>query len=262
MRLKLLLSKAVEKMAAANTKMEFRLMDLPNELIAQIIEFVSDVAALQKLARTCQRLEALTAPVLWRHILLRKPARLIRILQAYERRRERALALQSLDVPCDPNMTDMSSLAFLLTAAPNLRALFIQSPSCNESDFEDEESWKPMMFQLSLPFQRAQAGLATSNPPLRKLSRLTLHLNGPGSPYWTPDASSLSIFLLPSLKYLKVSCVTLPEDVFGEVNLSGSISLRELVLEECNISHGGLRGLLALPKALETLYLGRSNISE
>lgn len=34
-------------------------------------------------------------------------------------------------------------------------------------------------------------------------------------------------------------------------------SLKHLTLEESNITHRGLIGILSLPKALETLYLGQ-----
>lgn len=34
--------------------------------------------------------------------------------------------------------------------------------------------------------------------------------------------------------------------------------LKHLELEECNITHKGLRSILSLPEALETLYLGKT----
>ena len=85
---------------------------------------------------------------------------------------------------------------------------------------------------------------------------VTLHLNGPQSPYWTPDARSLPIFLHPTLNDLKISCVNIPGDLFNEVAERSITPLKHLVLEECNISPNGLHGLLGLPKALKTLYLG------
>lgn len=85
---------------------------------------------------------------------------------------------------------------------------------------------------------------------------VTLHLNGSLSPYWTPDARSLAIFLHPTLKYLRLSCVNISEDIFNEVSERSITPLQHLILEESNITHEGLHGLLALPKALESLYLG------
>lgn len=60
----------------------------------------------------------------------------------------------------------------------------------------------------------------------------------------------------PTLKYLRVSCVNISEDVFDEVSERSITPLQDLFLEECNISHKGLKGLLALPKALQSLHLG------
>ena len=48
-------------------------------------------------------------------------------------------------------------------------------------------------------------------------------------------------------------------DVFGDVTERSVTPLKTLILEECNISHQGLHGLLSSPKGLETLYLGKSN---
>ena len=45
-------------------------------------------------------------------------------------------------------------------------------------------------------------------------------------------------------------------EVFTNVAKSNTTPLRHLILEECNISHKGLLGLLSIPKSLETLYLG------
>ena len=91
---------------------------------------------------------------------------------------------------------------------------------------------------------------------------VTLHLNGPESPYWTLDERSLCLLLLPALQELRLSCMNLYGDLFEKTTIDTSISpLKRLVLEECNISHQGLKGLLSLPKALETLYIGQYNAS-
>lgn len=86
-----------------------------------------------------------------------------------------------------------------------------------------------------------------------------MHLNGADSPYWDIDERSLGIFMLPSLTYLKVSCVNISDetvDAVQSVSQDRFTPLKTLELEEANITHKGLQALLSLPKALETLYLG------
>lgn len=106
-------------------------------------------------------------------------------------------------------------------------------------------------------------------------------MNGPDSPYWTPDAKTSHIFLHPTLRYLHLSCVNLRDDFlephgltyynsFGvcfvddqmkDFDNTHQTPLTHLVLEECNISHRGLRKVLSLPKRLESLYLGKFKCS-
>jgi hypothetical protein len=169
MRLKFLLSKAVGKISARNTKMEFALLELPNELVAHVIEFVHDSATLRGLACTCARLQQLTEPVLWRELLIRESPKLKGILKAMRTRRERTSALQRLNVPCDSYFQDMRSLAELLEMVQNLRELMIESPSCNAIEFEDLDEWQPMMEQLFSPFQQISGNSDLSPRPLQQL---------------------------------------------------------------------------------------------
>lgn len=85
---------------------------------------------------------------------------------------------------------------------------------------------------------------------------MVLHLNGSASPYWTVDSRSLSLFLLPGLQCLKISCVNILSHSFTAADRGSFTSLKHLELDESNITHQGLMGILALPRALETLYLG------
>lgn len=86
---------------------------------------------------------------------------------------------------------------------------------------------------------------------------VVLHLNGADSPYWTIDKRSISLFQLPSLQRLTLSCVNIEGDVVNGIQARSFTSLKHLYLEESNITHKGLLGILSLPKALETLYLGQ-----
>lgn len=84
---------------------------------------------------------------------------------------------------------------------------------------------------------------------------VVLHLNGPESPYWSIDKRSISLFQLPSLQRLTLSCVNIEDDLV--VKARSFTSLKHLTLEESNITHKGLICILSLPKALESLYLGQ-----
>ncbi|KAF7197497.1 hypothetical protein HII31_01307 [Pseudocercospora fuligena] len=260
-RLKFTLLHSLNKVKAMNTPFEFRLLDLPNELVSIIIEHVESVAILKTLCRTCRRLQYLTEPVLYRYALIRTgvETEFIRSALTHSTRgKDRAAALQKIDIPCHPRFhQNFQEVARLLTAVSNLKELMIESPECNTSDFESEAEWQQMVGYLFRPFQEAVSGMS-GRLPLQKLQNFTLHINGSDSPYWTLDSRSLCMFLLPSLVYLKVSCVNLLHEIPGGPNSKKSSSLRHLELEETNITHAGLRYILGLPRALETLYLGEN----
>jgi hypothetical protein len=222
---------------------------------------------------TCHRIQSLAEPMLYRELLVRQPSKARKLLNALGH--ERAVAVRLLEVPCDPTFNDVTTVSELMTSATNLKELMFESPACNLSRFEEEGVWQSMADKLFLPFQQAVGGELFVKPLQKLMKRksftlscfqsasastdycvVTLHINGPNSPYWTPDARSLPIFLHPTLTYLKVSCVNLPEDLFNEVKEQHLTPLKELILEECNITHQGLHGLLGLPKALEHLNLG------
>lgn len=172
MRFRFAVIKVMEKLSARNTKTEFPLLDLPNELIAYIIELVDDIPTLRRLACSSRRVQHLTEPVLWRKLLVKKGTNARQILAAYITHPSRAKMLQVLNVPCDPDFgRDLAALAALMDKAENLKTLEIQSPSCNEGSFETEAEWRPMMDQLFLPFQRAVAGPVSLSNPLQKLTK-------------------------------------------------------------------------------------------
>lgn len=80
-------------------------------------------------------------------------------------------------------------------------------------------------------------------------------MNGIESPYWNFDSRSRSIFLLPALQYLKISCVNILDDVAEGIDRVSFSPLKYLYLEECNFTHKGLHDVLSFPMALEKLTL-------
>ena len=88
-----MLARTMEKLSAMNTTFRFALMELPNELIAHIIEFIDSRDTLRRLSCTCRRVQQLTEPMLYRTILIRSGHRAERVLDALRSRLERALAV-------------------------------------------------------------------------------------------------------------------------------------------------------------------------
>lgn len=260
-KLKLALLHGINKVRAMNTPIEFQLLDLPNEIISLIISHVKTVSLLKLLCRTCRRVQHLAEPYLYRYALIRTGTETEMVLNAMlrkERKKDRVAALQAVDIPCNPkHHQNFRAVEQLLNEAVSLKELMVESPECNNMDFESEAEWEEMVGHLFRPFQAALTDTA-SPKPLQNLRRFVLHMNGSHSPYWTMDSRSLTIFLLPSLTHLKMSCVNLPQQFPGGTHERAKSSLKCLEMEECNITHQGLHYILGLPRALEVLYLGEN----
>lgn len=296
MRLKSVFRRVTRKLAAMNATFRFALLELPTELIAQIIEHVDSRTTLKHLACTCRKIQELTEPVLYRSALIRDAVQMTNMLHSVVGNRPaRAKAIHHLDVPCHPRSSpSFDDLGVLLENALNLRRLMVESPECNTGEFEDEDSYEHMARNLFRPFESAVCVNDVERRPLQRLQErksvpdkrcedclafssaaiitvgvkgsldtaltnnpVVLHLNGKESPYWTIGRRCLSIFLLPSLQKLTLSCVNIEDDVVESIRDRSFTSLKHLTLEESNITHQGLIGILSLPKALETLYLGQ-----
>lgn len=84
---------------------------------------------------------------------------------------------------------------------------------------------------------------------------MTLHLNGDMKEFWGVTGHYSAIFAHPTLLDLTLSSANILEDTSKD--LQGiKTPLKRLVLDECNLSIEGLQGILSLPRALETLYIG------
>ena len=167
-----MISKTVGRLAAMSTIMQFRLLDLPTELIAHIIEAVDKIETLRKLASTCRRIQHIAEPVLYRRMLIQTGAKASHILRSFRARPERASALHILDIPCDSYyMQDVGVVVEVVTAAKALRELMIESPSCNEAEFESEDTWRPMTDRIFRPFEDAVGELEVPPRPLQKLTK-------------------------------------------------------------------------------------------
>ncbi|KAK4539132.1 hypothetical protein LTR36_001455 [Oleoguttula mirabilis] len=151
--------------------------------------------------------------------------------------------------------------------AKNIRKLTVESPLCNLDRWRDahHEQWPETMRRLFAPLRAAAGwtGLAVADRPLQNLRKLTLHLNGSKDRYWDIGAgSTAAIFAHPTLEELTISCANLSDTAFSSVdNKAHQTTLKRLTLIECNVTISSLRDMLALPKALQSLYLGGSALS-
>ena len=171
MRLTFMISKAIEKMAAMSTVTEFPLLELPNELIIRVIEFIDEMTTLSRLACTSQRLQELAEPLLYRQILLRGTTQAKQLATAFDHRPQRPRAVHALDVPANPSMVKQWSLVgTLMNRMTGLRSVMIESPLVNSTNFESDNVWASMAHELFSPFQAAVDLGAPSLKPLQNLT--------------------------------------------------------------------------------------------
>ena len=175
-----MISKTVGRARAMWSTTMFRLLDLPNEVIAAIVEQIDNRITLQRLAYTCHRIKKLTEPVLYRHVLVRRGSRAEGLLDALSAHTARWSAVHVLDFPCDAvHGHSFNAVKELVRNSPNLKKLMIESPACNSGDFEDEEAWAWMTDRLFEPFQDAfklSKDTEILNAPLQKLQNCGLFL--------------------------------------------------------------------------------------
>lgn len=141
------------RIAAMNTKFQFNLLDLPNELIVLVFEQLDDQKTIRNLCRTCRRVQELAEPILYRAALMRSGYAMDRYFDSLEKKKSRMHAVHGLDLALDPDYAQSFPLiSRILCATKNLKRLFIESPQCNSTDFEDDESWEHMARWLLNPF--------------------------------------------------------------------------------------------------------------
>ncbi|KJX96274.1 hypothetical protein TI39_contig684g00006 [Zymoseptoria brevis] len=248
------------RMAAVSTTFQFALLELPTELLVSIIEQIDSIDALRRLAICSRQLQGLTEPLIYHRLLLRNGRRTEQIVRSSRARPDRAIAIRTLVIACEtgvPQSFGPSGIAGVLNRALRLETLYFESPECNSANFEPHAPWTYMFNRIIRPFQDATAspgGSLTAPRPLQCLKKLTIHMNGASSPYWTIDQRSASIFLLPALETLKISCVII-EDSLSSISRAHSSPLKHLELDEVYITLQGLESVLQLPTALETLIL-------
>ncbi|KAK0248698.1 hypothetical protein LTS16_013610 [Friedmanniomyces endolithicus] len=249
------------------------LCELPNELLANIAEHLQfDFSALRSLARTSRSFQAIAEPVLYRSIFFRNGAQLYSLQDALACESWRYRSIHTVNVRWShqtivPAKGELDALGDLISAAPNIEDLTIESPYCNQNAWRratTESGWSRTMDSWLRPIvQAAKSDTVLSSPrPLQSLKRLTLHLNGTSREFWTMDRGYAWILAHPTLEDLHLSSINLIRDFSKAVAYPRfSTPLKRLTLDETNVTLDGLRSVLSFPKALQYLYVGENRYS-
>ncbi|OTA34170.1 hypothetical protein BTJ68_06311 [Hortaea werneckii EXF-2000] len=251
------------------------LLDLPDELLVSIVEQLDgDRRTLCTLSLVSKRFQALSEALLYSSIFYRHGFLAERILEAVKTRLDRGAAIRSLESRMHPagSPEAHASIAGILRRAPRLQEAIIESPYCNHERWRKAEArtrWGSALEKIFQPFVEGSAIAAQvlsiehqpSQKPLQSLSRLTLHLNGAGREFWTVEARHASIFALPALQDLHISSANILASSTSLMPSTFRSSLKRLTLDECNLTMDGLKNLMAVPAALEYLYIGENHYS-
>lgn len=241
--------------------------DLPDELLICVVELLQDNrSALRDLSLASRRLQALAEPVLYRTFFFVVSSELSRFYESARQHPWRSKAVQVLDARCKAGFADQFLLlADLLELAPNIRELTIESPFCNNrlwADAEKSAGWDKCFERWMEPLIKATTCNPTAFPselhPLQVLTKLTLHLSGVGREFYTVEKDLAELFAHPTLLELHISSINLPKHATDNLPPGLKTPLKRLTLDETNVTFEGLRGVLALPEALEYLYIGES----
>ncbi|KAE9970489.1 hypothetical protein EG327_010250 [Venturia inaequalis] len=251
-----------------------RFLALADELLIEIISQVQDRQALCALARTCGRLQNLTEDFIYESLLIRNGDQARSLAHLFASRRIRARAVHDLQIRWPHTSEDgIEDIDPVLKDLTQLKHLRIESPCCNDGPWIDQPdnpalAWTSGgkidisgLFEIALSYERS-----LSASPLSNLQSLTLHSHGRGEESTRYElGEGAIIFLLPTLRYIMLSCFDLGmHEDFEEVlsrnprytNSYKTTALKTLIFEECNIHFESFETLLKLPKALENLTVG------
>ncbi|KAF2836765.1 hypothetical protein M501DRAFT_1059710 [Patellaria atrata CBS 101060] len=251
----------------------FRFMQLADELILAIIEQINDNKSLCTLAATCRRLQQLVEPYIYRNLLLTDGSQATTLLNAFNSRPDRLAGIRILGIYVGHKLAEndpterskgIEALESFIYRMRNLRQLTLEALCCNDGPFQTRQPTRfPWTSTGSIDYKSLfeKASLLITNPELRALpflQSLTLHSHGLKKQRYALGENSV-VFIHPNLRYLKISCFDVDRSLKDLPMLHDhrhSTNLKDLVLEECNISTDGLEALLQCPKELKTLVLG------
>ncbi|KAJ4311817.1 hypothetical protein N0V94_007759 [Neodidymelliopsis sp. IMI 364377] len=254
---------------------------LPNELTLLVVDQLAhDNHTLCTLARTCRGFQQLAEEHIYKTIRLRSVEGLDRIITAFVSRNDRVRAVQTLKILYRWNERLQVSLerrkAFNECVAQmvNLREWHIESPYDNFKWESGGHEWvEGDMERFRQALENACTEGAAEMERLiqdRKLSRsiqrtvglaqlesLTIHSHGAHADFWPLDGFHC-LFRHPSLRYLHISCVTLPKEIPILESHKRKTPLTTLIFDECELETKSLLHILSTPEKLKHLTLGEN----
>ncbi|KAF2998265.1 hypothetical protein E8E13_006577 [Curvularia kusanoi] len=239
------------------------LLRLVDELLLNVLDYVTSIKDLRNLAATCTRLQGLAEPYIWRSLVVHSGTHARDIATALDKRDERVDFIQNLSIQYkDPDKEGIEDLNHWLTLMSKLRHLTLESPCPNNSEWRPGDifdGWSRINYSnlmASSVFHREGIPMA-----LPMLQSLTLHAHGPEDRKFELDDRLASVFYHPTLHNLSISCLNISNrnmestiESFGKKRKS--TPLRSLTFIECNIDMDTLYTILSLPKALKELSIG------
>lgn len=233
--------------------------DLPNELWQSIISLITDPKTLCTLAAVSKRYQEFAESVLYQFVQIRTTKTSLALRDALQGRPARATFIRKLNLYPQYHQTMFSDLGshmlYIFSQCANLSELAIESPTCNLYQTTGTGPWAQ---------EEPRVLMGLKDGGYHRLTKLTLHLDGPSSRQWDPNKTEsaqynwAALMASPILTDLTVSCALIHDDIAVDVRPK-STALKVLELIECNITMEGLRRMLAGPKALRKLCLGMSS---
>jgi len=264
------------------------LLNLPDELLLAIIERVLDTADLCSLAATCDRLNGLVEPFIYRDIMISRGSQAATLASAIGRRPSRALQIKQLLSSTRFEVAEgIDRLPRSLALMKNLKHLSLETPDCNQKTPTDRLSWIRLQERYERIFEQSSILVPRESNLLHNLRKCMLllirlvlflshstkvktqdHLQILGVLHFVDEIGEIcslakysALFLHPTLRSLRISCASTdnPDEFLptlqADPNLLGSTPLEHLHLEECDFNSKTLAVILKFPKALKSLII-------
>lgn len=246
-----------------------RLLSLPLELLIEILgHLADDRRTLCALARTSRLLQPFSEDQIYHTVELFSTDDLQTICHALSQSRRRVEAVHRLKIlykwhnQLTATTQNRSAFNRFVAQMKALQEWHIESP-CDNNQWTTEAGaqWVQQdmdTFRQALEASSLQEELVPAKDVgLAKLQHLTIHSHGIGADFWDLDEFSC-LFRHPTLRYLHISCVTLPLDLPDLEPYAASTPLQTLVFDECELEPESLRRILSTPKSLKHLTLGEN----
>lgn len=132
--------------------MRCRLLELPSELLTDILDYIEDEATFRSIASVCSQLQDIVEPRLYEHIFHRSGEQALNLRRAIDARSKRASYIQRIDSRCKwSKRHGLISLDSVIARAYNLKDVTIESPYCNNAYGHETEIWRRTMYHLLRP---------------------------------------------------------------------------------------------------------------